>query len=415
MSQTITGPNKTRESKPSTKNAVLGTLGVVAAGGLLIFVMNALKKTPDIKPEAEIVPAKVQTLTAVPQSEEISVYTQGSVTPVHSVSLISEVAGRVTAIAPEYSDGGFFNKDEALVTIDDRDYHFALRQANSDVMKAKELYALEQGRARQAKREWRDLGNSDANDLFLRKPQLASAKSAIDAAQANVEKAQINLERTRISAPFHGRIQRKQVDVGQYVTPGTPIAEVYSTETVQVRLPLTDRQVAKVDLPLTAKAQGREDLPEVLLTTVYGGKQFSWHGKIVRTEASFDLKSRVIYAVAEVEKPYEPQAGHPPLSVGMYVSAEITGKTFDEVVRLPRKSLHKKDQVILVDDENKLVYKNVDVVQSENDDVLITGLNQGDRILITKVPHAVAGLEVNPNTQTAVVEESTPTKLPNKS
>ena len=117
-----------------------------------------------------------------------------------------------------------------MLALEDNDYQFALLRAKAKVAEAEQYLALEKGKVRQAQREWKDLGNEEANQLFLRKPQMASAAAALSAAKAGLDEAQLNLIRTRIYAPFQGRIANKQVDVGQYITPGTVIAKVYSTD-----------------------------------------------------------------------------------------------------------------------------------------------------------------------------------------
>lgn len=384
--------------------AVLYSFAVMGGVSLIIVLMAVLKPKPEEKPAEEEVLAKVATISVSPEVRKINVTSQGSVTALHQIKLVAQVSGRVTSVADDYADGGFFSKDTPIITIDKQDYQFALRVAEAEVAKAEEIYALEKGRARQAEREWRDIGNHEANELFLRKPQLASAKASLEAAKANRDMADLNLERTRIFAPFNGRISIKYVDVGQYVTAGTVIAEVYSTDAVQVRLPLTDRQVASVDLPLTAQHE-KARYPRVVLSTIYGGKQFQWTGNIVRTEGSLDVKSRVVYAVAEVNDPYlTSDASRPPLAVGMYVSAEIIGREMDDVVALPREVLRKKDQVTLVDQNNALQFKQVDVLQNNGNEILVRGLNSGERVLITRLPFMNAGMKVDINNPASTSE-----------
>lgn len=385
------------QARSHTQKSILLALCVFGAGAALIVSMGALKTKPEPEPPEEVLAPRVETVTVSPAEETVVVRSQGSVTPVHSIMLVAEVGGRVVEVASDYADGSFFQRNQAIVSIDPRDYEFLLKQAESDVARAREALAVEKGRARQAKREWRDLGNREANELFLRKPQLAAAEAAVEAAIANRDKASLNLERTSISAPFNGRIQQKRVDVGQYVAPGTVIAEVYSTESVQVRLPLTDRQVGSVSLPLSASDYANGIRPAVTLKGVYGGREYQWQGHIVRTEGSLDVKSRVVYAVAEISDPFavEPGSDRPPLAIGMYVSAEILGDRMDKVVRLPRKALHKKNQIVTVDAEDRILFKEVSVLQSDGEEILVTGLAEADRVLLTSVPYAVDGLKVN--------------------
>lgn len=401
----------TQETQQSSKTfsyrqkSIFGMLAIIGAVALVITTMSSLKAEPEPKIEKAPEPSMVDVLTVEPRPMRISVASQGNVSSTRHIKLVSEVAGRVIAVADDYANGGFFPENMPLVTIDDRDYQVALIQAEAEIARAKELYAVEKGRARQAQREWRDLGNKEANALFLRKPQLEAAKSTVSAAEAARDQARLNVNRTKISAPFSGRIQNKLVDVGQYVTPGTIIAEVYSTEAVLIRLPLTDAQVAKVALPLTATNETTQ-FPDVVISTVYGGKPYSWQGRIVRTEASLDLKSRVTYAVAEIQQPYSPsqEQFRPPLAVGMYVSAEILGVEMENLVKVPRKVIHKENQITLVDEQDEIRFKTIEIVQNSGSEAIVTGLSRGDRVLLTRVPYMVSGLKVKPNSETSIAD-----------
>ena len=99
--------------------------------------------------------------------------------------------------------------------------------------------------------EWRELGSAEANDLFLRKPQLRAAELAVTAAEADVAASKLALERTVIRAPFDGRVLQKRADVGQFVGNGTPLAQVYAIEALELRLPVSDAQLALLPDSLT--------------------------------------------------------------------------------------------------------------------------------------------------------------------
>ena len=116
----------------------------------------------------------------------------------------SQVTGKVVSVNSEFADGGFFKKGEVLLTIERDDYEFSLARAQSALAQSQQRLAEERGRSRQARREWRELGSKEANDLFLRKPQLRAAQSAVTAAEADVSAAELALDRTVIRAPFDG-------------------------------------------------------------------------------------------------------------------------------------------------------------------------------------------------------------------
>ncbi|GLS25930.1 efflux RND transporter periplasmic adaptor subunit [Marinibactrum halimedae] len=399
------------EAPRTNRKTYLGLAAAFIGGIGIIFAMSALKEHPEPEPVVEPPPPKVTTISATPNEEQLTIMSQGAVIPVRQISVIAEVAGRVTSISDHFEVGEFFNSDETLISIDARDYHVALQQAELSLAQAKEQHAMEKGEASQAKKQWRDVGNKEANALFLRKPQLARAKASVVAAEANVQQAKLNVDRTQLSVPFNGRVLSKRVDVGQFVTAGTVLAEVYGTDAVFVRLPLTQQQAAKVNLPLTPQSQEQTetDFPSVTLKAAYGDEFYDWQGRIVRTEASLDTRSRVIYAVVQIDNPYAPaEEGTPPLAVGMYVSAEIEGKHIQNAYRLPRTALYKNDQVLLVDDNDQLAIAKINVEEYRDDQVIVTGLEKGQRIMVSKLPQVIAGLPVTPvdEANIATVESS---------
>ncbi len=151
---------------------------------------------------------------------------------------------------------------------------------------------------------------------------LRVADAALQEARVNFEQAQQDLARTQIKSPFTGLVRSENVDIGQFVSRGAAIATIYASDLVEVRLPIADRQLAFLNLPSTQRGELPEARqPNVTLTTQYGGKQLTWSGKIVRTEAEIDITSRMVHLVARVTQNNEEN----PLSVGLFVDAVIEG------------------------------------------------------------------------------------------
>ncbi|WNO08741.1 efflux RND transporter periplasmic adaptor subunit [Teredinibacter sp. KSP-S5-2] len=368
--------------------------------GVFIIVMVVV-----LSPKPKPVPKPPETLTQVAvvpvqmQQASVDVITQGTVSPRREIDIVARVAGEVVSVAPNFVDGGFFNEDETLVSIDRADYEYALAGAKSKLANAEQALASERGRARQAKREWQDLGNRDANDLFLRKPQLAASEEAVKAAKADVNNAQLNLARTAISVPFAGRIRTTYADLGQYVTPGTRIARIYDTSVAEVRLPLTDRQVALVDLPLGVNQGLNDSLATVKVSAEIGGTRYYWDGKIKRTEASVDTQSRMYYAVAEIENPFitDESSGRPPLLVGLFVDVEIKGKQLDQVAKLPENAVFRRNRIYALDEKNVVQEKQVNVIKHQDGHVWIRdGLTQNTKVIVGQQAFLSPGQEVEP-------------------
>jgi len=350
------------------KNRYLLT-GVIVVGLLVTWLITTSKPAPAAKPIRLPPTPIVDVLHIQPGSHRVWIETQGLVKPKIQIELVSQVTGRVESIAEQFSTGGFFDANQSLVMVDESDYRIAVSQANAKLADAKQLLATEKGRARQAKREWRDLGNSEANELFLRKPQLASAKAGLLAADAGLEKAQLDLSRTQISAPFAGRVLSKKVDVGQFVAKGTSIAEVYSSDVAEVRLPLTAQQRQNVSVSELQRSP-------VKLIARYGSNEYVWDAVLDRLEGAIDSSSRQYYFVATLPQAFEDSVNEagvllkPGLAVGQFVSAQIAGNSIDNSFLIPRTALRQQQQIWVLDN-NRLAYIDVMVIQSNEDTALV--------------------------------------------
>ncbi|MDA8786754.1 efflux RND transporter periplasmic adaptor subunit [Porticoccaceae bacterium] len=372
---------------------------------LLIIGVSLIAALALLKPKAERAPLKprpplpVDVLVVNPSAIKMTVNSQGTVAPKREIDLVSQVSGRVVSVADNYANGGFFQTDELLVQIEPADYEFAVTRAKAQEARAKEQVALEQGRSRQAKREWRDLGDKTANKLFLRQPQLNAAIATLASARADVEKSKLDLARTAISAPFQGRVRQTFVNIGQYVTPGTRIAKVYGTDVVEVRLPLADRQAVLVDLPVNFEDSQAQTYPQVTLRSLVAGVSHEWQGQVVRTDASIDVQSRMTYAVAEVKNPFKSSANdsRPPLSIGLFVEGQIDGKTVEDAFNLPRQAVYKGDQILVLNDKNEIGFQTISVLRSNPNNVVAVGIEAGTRVVTTRIALAIAGMKVNPS------------------
>jgi len=389
----------------------LSAIALLLVGFLLSWLLLTSKGKPVPQPAAKVAIPVVDIVYAQPATHQLYVHTQGTVQPAKEIDVVAQVAGIVEAIDPQFANGAFFQKGQYLLNIEDADYRFALIRAEANVAEAEQVLAVERARAAQAVREWRDLGQKDANALSLRKPQLASALAKLRAAEAGRDEAQLNLDRTHVKAPFNGRVRIKYVDEGQYVSLGTPIVKLYSTDKVEVRLPLTDKQLALLDLPTGRVKQGRDTpdrvtqdkvtqgnkLPTVDFEVLFAGNKQHWKGTLVRTEATVDIKTRVAYAIAEIVDPFSMSEGRAPLNVGMFVNAKISGKALDSVIQLPRNALQIDQKILVLNDDNDIQIRRVVVLQTNKEHVLLTGdIKRGDRIVISNIPMAVSGMKVSP-------------------
>jgi len=376
---------------------VLPILVIFAALGIILaaFIFKPepeRKETVQVLPVVEIVEAESKPITLGARS-------QGIVESRTETLLVAEVTGRIQSISNSFFAGGYFKKGDPLVEIDAVDYRANLALAKSRLAEARLSYEQEKALADQAREDWEGFGRGEGSDLALRKPQLERAKTVYESALAGVEMAERDLERTTVKAPYDGRIREKFADVGQMVSARqSQLARIYSTDTAEIRLPISLKDIEYLDLPESYSNRSTNDTkPRVIVSGSYGGAQYEWEGVIDRTEGAIDPKTRLSYVVAKIEEPYkkEDNSDRPPLKVGLFVEASIQGKRIENAFKIPRKALRENNTVYTVDQENRIVFKDVEVYQTGTEWAIITsGLEDGDRICITPLEYAVMGMQV---------------------
>ena len=378
------------------RNMFKGILTVVILFFAVIVAYALVITAPSPEQVAlEEVAASIRVLEARQVSTRLDVVSQGSVVPHKQSELIPEVSGRVQWVSPNLVAGGYFNKDEVLLRMDDRDHRSAVGRSQAVLARAKaeeELARFELKRMSELVKE-RLISQSNLESK-LRNHRIAQA--TLQDAGLALEQAQRDLKRTRIRAPYAGLVRNEQVDLGQYLSRGQSIASIYASQSAEVRLPVADRQLAYLDLPLGYRGELRADLaPEVLLYTDYGGERYEWVGRLVRTEAEIDSKSRMVTAVVRVENSSNPQ--QPDLPIGLFVNARIKGRWVDNLITLPRAALRNQNQVLVVDEDNRLHFRTVRIMRFENDNLLIShGLQSGEIVNISPIQTVIEGMRVNP-------------------
>ena len=360
----------------------------------LSIAATLMATSPVLEPSSETpMPMTVRVQTVATESVELKVHSQGSVVPSTISQLIPEVSGRVVWTSPALVTGGFFKAGQELARIDELDYRSARDRASATLKRATaevEHAKYEYGRLRSLAE--RKLVSRSSLENGLRAYRVAQA--SVDDARANFDQADENLRRTVLRAPFTGLVRSESVDIGQFASRGQAIATLYANDIVEVRLPIADRQLAFLNLPPLRNGNFPADMqPNVALRAEYGGQTIEWIGKIVRAEAEIDTASRMVQLVARIRSDEISEE----LSVGLFVTAEISGLAVDDIVRLPRSALRNNNQVLIIDPDNKIRFRDVRPLRLYKDDVLIdAGLQAGERVCLSTVQTAIDGMNVNP-------------------
>jgi RND family efflux transporter MFP subunit len=379
------------------KHVLQAVVSIVFLGMGALGLRALMASKPEMEQRKPLAPVPmVRTLQVKSRPQRIHITGEGTVRPLKEIDLVPEVGGKVVYISPSLVNGGVFRKGDPLLRIDPVDYRLAVTLARAKVKDSESRLELAEEEAAAAKEEWRLLNqgsteeSSEPPPLVAKEPQLAAARAKLEADRADLRQALLNLERTELTAPFSGRVAEENVDIGQYVSPGQSLGILYSTEAAEIVVPLEGAALYWFDVPGFTSGDGT-GAPAVVHASV-AGRELSWTGEVVRTEGKLDERTRMINVVVRVEEPY---AKKPPLVFGLFVGVEIEGKLISNGAIIPRRALHQGNIVWVVDAENRLHFRQVEVARIEGDEVVITGgLEDGEAVVTTPLKAVTDGMSV---------------------
>ncbi len=398
---------------------VIKILVVIAIiGGGVLVAMALVKTRPTAQRKAiSVGTPRVEVMTARPETRQTTITAMGTVVPAREVTLQPQVSGHIVEVSPTFMPGGRFAEGEVILKIDDRDYQIAVQQARAQVSQAQVELKTERGRGAVARKEWELLGGEirttpEGKSLALRKPQLENARAGLESAKSSLAKAQLDLERTVIRAPFNCFVREKNVDVGQFVTASAPLATLVGSDRfwVRVSVPVDKLPVVQVPGPQEVVLEETGSEGEGRVETKTGSKvrviqegqganprRVVRHGRVVRFLGDMDPRGRMARVLVAVEDPLGIAAGDAgvvPLLVDAYVRAEIEGPAVADAFPLPPRAIRDDGRVWTVDDENRLAFRDIEPVWETADEVLVRGLEPGDRVVLSRIGTPVAGMEL---------------------
>lgn len=338
----------------------------------------------------------VEVVTAQAGSQRIDVQAQGTVRPARETVVRPQVTGELIEVNDSLEPGERLARDELMVRIEPRDFELAVQMAQSDLDEAKAELLVEQGNQAVAEREY-ELLDQDLSEqeraLVLRQPQLATARARVSRAEAALGDAELDLERTRITAPFDALVVEESVDIGTRLTSTqSEIATLIGTDRFWVELSVPQSDLAWIELP-TGDAPGART---VLRQPRAWGEDVTRQGRVLRLLSDVSERGRMARLLVAVDDPLalEPDNhGKPRLIVGQYLQAEIKGKTITDAIALDRELLRQGDRVWVMNDDNRLEIRPVEIAHRGRSQVIITaGLGEGERVVATDIAAAAEGM-----------------------
>lgn len=316
----------------------------------------------------------------------------GEAKPHFSVALTAQTTGLVLEQWEQFEPGNRVKKGDVLLTLDDSDYLKTLAEAKSDLATA-ELALLEEEReASQAKTEWKasGLAGEPDSELVLHKPQLVAAKAAVAQAKAALTSAQKDVNRCRIRAPFDAVIIERLTAPGSYLQAGTEVATLYSTDMMEISIPLAAKDWANLPVEQTLTTSSWP----VRLTGVESGA--TWQGRVLRSQLHLDETSRQRKLLLALDSPFD-QAE--PLLPGTFVLASLEGKSIANIWELPDTALSQRGEIWYVTEDNTLACFMADSVFTSGNNIYIRvpqEFSDGASIVVHPLSSYLSGMVVNP-------------------
>jgi len=366
------------------------SIGVLVAAAAVAFVLVATKEEPP-RAEKPLEGTLVEVIQINTSRHDVELRAKGTVIPAMEIVLQPELGGRVIWQSSELVAGGRFKTDQPILRIDPRDYQLTVESHRSKVNRAKLDLSIEARRGEVAKREWSSFGEMDVSDeqraLAQREPQLEASRLALKAAQSSLKKARLDLTRTTLRAPFNAMVVTESVDRGQLINPQTSVARLVGTDNyhVQVSVPVSSLRTARVR---TADEPGSK----AKILQQVGQETIERPGEVIRQLPDLDPGGAMARLLLNIESPLG-QRGDLPLLLGSFVDVAIGAQPIDDAIRLPRVALRNGRNVYVMNDENLLEIREVQIAWTEPDAVLVTGgLEPNERVITSRISTPVPNM-----------------------
>ena len=369
---------------------------ILLASFAVVALLVALGPEPEAQ-EFEPALTEVQVRSVQLDAQRVVVTVDGTARPVRRTAVAAQVAGEVVWAASALRVGTRVAEGSPLFRIRQTRYSQAVAEARSRLAEAELRLLREQAAAAMARAEWERTG-AEPDPLALGLPQLAAAEESAAAARAALETAEADLRNTEVRAPHSGLVAARGAEVGEWVTPGHVLLELFSLDVFEVRVSLPDAALPLLDLPF--RENGARASPARVTATLgppNAEVRWTWEGRLARMEGEMDPATRFLPAVIEVAGPYQATPdGRPPLVAGMFVQVEIQGREFADVATVPVSAFRADGTVLVVDGDDRIRIRQVDAFWPAGETALLvrSGLAAGERLVVSPPSMVAEGMRV---------------------
>lgn len=352
-------------------------VGVIA---LAFFLSNAMRPEPTQRRTGEAPGAVAQSVDILrprPADYTPQLHLNGVVENRTQTAVSPQVSGNVVRVGEAFRSGASFERGDLFFQIDPDDFELSVERAKAEIAAAQSDLMVLEADAEIAIREWRALyPDEEPTDLAARKPQIAAAEARLKSAEAAMKSAELALRRTTVRAPFAGRVLSTQLEVGQFVSPQSPVGQVYPLDAVEVSATLSRQQWAQLGDPVGKPVD-----------IVAGESGVALEGEIARIDPRLDPRTRLATLHASVE-------GGGKLTLGSFVDLTLSGETVENTLAIPASSFADTTAVWVVE-AGALARRTVRRLGEAGDSVIVAAFDTGDGVVVLPPVNAAEGLAVS--------------------
>jgi membrane fusion protein, multidrug efflux system len=355
-----------RRGRPWVLRALIWIV-VLLLFGFAVYLVLGRKEEPKTRPQAQIT-----ITTATAKKGNIGDYLDaiGTVTPVYTASIFSQVTGVVFKV--DYQEGQLVRKGDPLTDIDDRQYVATLLQAQGALERDENLLAQAKMDLQRYQAAW--ARNAVAKQILDDQEKLVMQdEGTVKNDQGSVQFDQLQVEYCHITAPFPGRVGLRLVDPGNLVAAGpsstaNPLAIITQIQPITVIFTLPEDNLGAVEAQLRKDAKLTVDAYDRTAQTKLGsGKLLALDNQIDTTTGT--VKVRAVFSNDDFA-----------LFPNQFVNTRLLVQTLEGVTLIPSATIQQNGQTsfVYVIQDNVAHLHNIKVGVTDNGLTQVEGINPGD-------------------------------------
>jgi membrane fusion protein (multidrug efflux system) len=292
----------------------------------------------------------------------------GRVVSLNKISISSEVSGKLEGNF-SIKKGTAFRKGDVLFKVKDTDIKLLADAKKSQFMNllSSNLADIKLDFPSEYKK-WDEFFNSiTLNSHISSLPETTTSKEKnfisskeIMAGYLSVKSDEEKLKKYTVRATFDGVITKSYTDIGANVNMGSPVIDVISSGNMEVELTVNTSEIEFI---------------EVGNSVSFTDSTTNFKGEIIRQGSFVNENTQNISVFAEIN------AGTELLYSGMYLNATITSNFISDVCKIPRRALFANNKIFIVNSENKLEIRSVNIISDQGNNVLVDNLSNNTMVV----------------------------------